>query len=476
MSTTLDFEQPLHDVQKSLEHYLRHCQETGQDTELAREMLQDKLPALRQKIFARLTPWDKVQLARHPQRPYPLDLANRIFSDFLELHGDRRYADDRAIVGGFAKLDGRPVMLIATRKGRNLKQNIEANFGSGNPEGYRKALRLMKLADKANCPIVCLVDTPGAYPGVGAEERHIGESIATCIRDSFGLGVPIVSVITGEGGSGGALALCTANRLLVLQYAYYSVITPEGCSAILWRSDSDSPKAAAALKLTSSDLLQLHVADGVVPEPPGGAHTDYATTAANLKKALLEQLHELEPLTRETLKADRYNRFRAIGASAVNDDEAKVHIRAAQATDIDAIEEFFRPFVAQKQILPRSKEDILLQLTNFRIAVSSEGKVVGVVSLRDFEDGLCEIRSLAVAHDYDGKGLGSRLIQAAVELAKSRQAKRVFTLTMRPRLFQRQAFTPVCIMRFPEKVQNDCLTCPKRANCDETCLLLEINQ
>ena len=372
MPTTLDFEQPLHDVQKSLEHYLRHCQATGQDTELAQEMLHNKLPALRQKIFDHLTPWDKVQLARHPQRPYPLDLAERIFSDFLELHGDRRYADDRAIVGGFAKLNGRPVMLIATRKGRNLKQNIEANFGSGNPEGYRKALRLMKLADKANCPIICLVDTPGAYPGIGAEERHIGESIATCIRDSFGLGVPIISVITGEGGSGGALALCTANRLLVLQYAYYSVITPEGCSAILWRSDSDSPKAAAALKLTSADLMQLHVADGVVPEPPGGAHTDYGAMAANLKKAILEQLHELEHLTRDKLKADRYNRFRAIGAYAGEDEEVK--IRAAVETDIAAIAEFFLPFVEQKLILPRSQEDIRRQLANFRIALTAESK------------------------------------------------------------------------------------------------------
>jgi len=219
MTPLLEFEQPLAELEASINKYIAFCHKKGLDKNEAKTMLEECLPDLRSRIYGNLTAWDKVQVARHVERPYPLDYCNMIFSDFMELHGDRRYADDQAICGGFARLGERTVMLIMTRKGRNLQENIKCNFGSAHPEGYRKAQRLMKLADKAKCPIICLVDTAGAYPGVGAEERHIGEAIAVSIQDMFRLSVPVISVITGEGGSGGALALAIANRVLVMEYA-----------------------------------------------------------------------------------------------------------------------------------------------------------------------------------------------------------------------------------------------------------------
>ena len=260
-----------------------------------------------------LSPWEKIQLTRHPQRPHPQEYVQEIFTDFLELHGDRRFADDRTLIGGFAKLERQPVMVLATQKGRNLKQNMEFNFGSALPEGYRKALRLMQLANKAQCPVITFIDTPGAYPGIGAEERHIGEAIALNLREMFRLSVPVICVVTGEGGSGGALGIAVGNRVLMQEYAYYSVITPEGCAAILWRTNDAIPKAAEALHLTSSDLLELGVADEVVEEPNGGAHQDFPEAARLLKLAILRHLAELQKLTPEQLREDRYNRFRRLG-------------------------------------------------------------------------------------------------------------------------------------------------------------------
>lgn len=473
MTINLDFEQPLIDLEGTIDAYLKFCHDKALDDSTAIDLRNAKLPAVRDAILSALTPWDKVQLARHPQRPYPMDLANLIFTDFLELHGDRRYADDRAIIGGFAKLDGMDIMLIATQKGRNLKQNIESNFGSAHPEGYRKALRLMKLADKAGCPVICLLDTPGAYPGVGAEERHIGEAIAENLREMFKIKVPVISVITGEGGSGGALGLAIANKVLVMQYAYYSVITPEGCSAILWRTDACTPKAAEALKLTSDDLLNMKVTDKVVPEPVGGAHRDWSQAAVLLKNELLYQLQSLGNLSAEALLAQRYDRFRALGIFR-EQQHASFTLRPATRNDVKLIFDFFQPFILKKQILPRSLHDINKYLENITVAVDKEGVIIGTIALRDFKDGLHEIRSLAVSDKFEGHGIGSALIREAISLAKKRNGKRVFTLTMRPKLFQRQGFAPVSIMRFPQKVQKDCLSCPKKEQCDEIALSLDI--
>lgn len=259
-----------------------------------------------------LTPWERVRLARHPNRPYTLDYIERMFTDFMEFHGDRRFADDPAIVGGFARLDGDPVMVIGTQKGRNTKENVFRNFGCPHPEGYRKALRLMKLAQLANIPVVTLIDTPGAFPGVASEERHIGEAIAVNLRSMFALTVPVVCTVIGEGGSGGALGIGVGNRILIMENAYYSVITPEGCAAILWKDRAYSEKAAEALHLTARDLKKLGLVDRIVKEPSGGAHQDYDQAAVLLKKALIEELKELRTMTPEALKQVRYERFRRI--------------------------------------------------------------------------------------------------------------------------------------------------------------------
>ncbi len=310
----LQFEKTLQELDSSftrLRNSCRHHDDGSLDGSLSR--LEQQIEELRRKSYQSLTPILRVQMARHPQRPYPLDYVERLFQNFTELHGDRRFADDAAIFGGFALFEERPLMVIGTRKGRNLKENVEYNFGSANPEGYRKAWRLMVLADKCRCPIVTLVDTPGAYPGIAAEERHIGESIACNLRDMFRLTVPVVSVITGEGGSGGALGLSLGNRVLVLENAYYSVITPEGCAAILWRSADCADKAAAALHLTSGELLKFGIVDEVVPEPLGGAHRDWDLAAENLRRALHESLDALRAQTPAELRNGRYEKFRAMG-------------------------------------------------------------------------------------------------------------------------------------------------------------------
>ena len=308
----LDFEKPIYEMEEKLAEWEK--MEKEQSMDLAEELrsLRNKIEETRKNIYSNLTPWQKVQMARHVARPYTLDYIERIFTDFLEFHGDRRYADDPAIVGGFAKLDNMPVMVIGTQKGRNTKDNVFRNFGCPHPEGYRKALRLMKMAEVAKTPIITFIDTPGAFPGIASEERHIGEAIAVNLREMFALKVPVIAVVIGEGGSGGALALGVGNTIMILENAYYSVITPEGCAAILWKDRAYSEKAAEALRLTAKDLRELGLVDTIVKEPLGGAHKDYDKMASYLKKALKEELKKLEALSPEKLCDARYEKFRKI--------------------------------------------------------------------------------------------------------------------------------------------------------------------
>ena len=278
-----------------------------------REKLEKKLEKLKADLFTNLTDWQRTQLARHPKRPYTLDYLERICERFDELHGDRRFGDDAAIVAGMGWIDGNPLMIIGQQKGRDTKQKILRNFGMPKPEGYRKALRLMKLAEKFQRPILCLIDTPGAYPGVDAEERGQAEAIARNLLEMAKLEVPVVAVVLGEGGSGGALALGVADRVLMMENAIYSVISPEGCASILWKDPTQAPKAAAALKLTAPHLLELGVIDGIVKEPLGGAHSNFDAAAAALKEAIVEAFSELSELSAEQLVEERYQKFARIG-------------------------------------------------------------------------------------------------------------------------------------------------------------------
>lgn len=311
----LEFEKPIAELQRKLEELKQHSQaaELGLDLHQEIALMEKKLAETRRAVYSHLNPWQRVQLARHPKRPYALDYLRTVFTDFEELHGDRRFADDRAMVGGFARLDGRKVMVIGTQKGRDTKENILRNFGSAHPEGYRKALRLMQLADKFGLPVITLIDTAGAYPGVGAEERHIAEAIAVNLREMSVLGVPLIGVVIGEGGSGGALGIGVTDRVLILENAYYSVISPEGCAAILWKDRAAAPKAAAALKITANDLLELELVDEVIPEPLGGAHNDLEATAAALKPVLIRHLDEVTALSEEERLHRRYAKYRAFG-------------------------------------------------------------------------------------------------------------------------------------------------------------------
>lgn len=311
----LDFEKPIVELQRKLEE-LKQQPETNTlgvsfDDEIGQ--IERKIEETRRQVFANLTPWQRVQLARHPKRPYTLDYLKLGFSDFRQLHGDRLFSDDHAVVGGFARLDDHRVVVVGTQKGRETKENILRNFGSAHPEGYRKALRLMRLADKFGLPIITFIDTAGAYPGIGAEERHIAEAIAVNLREMMLLEVPIIAVVVGEGGSGGALGIGVANRVLILENAYYSVISPEGCAAILWKDRAATMKAAAALKITANDLLQLGLVDEIVPEPLGGAHNDPKTTVASLKSVLLKHLAEVMELAPAARLKQRYDKFRAYG-------------------------------------------------------------------------------------------------------------------------------------------------------------------
>src|ERR1700689_5003837 len=278
MKHQLDFEKPITELQNKLDELRQHPEKhsLGISFEEEIQIIEKKLEETRRQIFLNLTAWQRVQLARHPKRPYTLDYINHAFTDFQELHGDRLFADDRAMVGGFANLGEHRIVVIGTQKGRDTKENILRNFGSAHPEGYRKALRLMRLANKFSLPIISLIDTSGAFPGVAAEERHVAEAIAVNLREMMLLEVPIVAIVIGEGGSGGALGIGVADRVLILENAYYSVISPEGCAAILWKDRAAASKAAEALRITARNLLELGIVDGVVQEPLGGAHNDTA--------------------------------------------------------------------------------------------------------------------------------------------------------------------------------------------------------
>jgi len=311
MSDALEFERPLLELENRIAE-LR----ASDDAQAARDeigRLEERLKRLRQKVYGSLTPWQRAQLARHPKRPHTLDLFRLLLEDFIELHGDRVFGDDKAIVGGLARFEGDPVVAIGHQKGRDTRENIARNFGMPHPEGYRKALRLMELGAKFRKPIITFIDTPGAYPGLGAEERGQAEAIARNLREMAGLGTPIVCVVTGEGGSGGALAIGVANRVLMLEHAIYSVISPEGCAAILWGEATKAPEAAELMRITAPDLLKLGVIDGIVPEPTGGAHRNWEETAENLRGPLRDALWELRSRTPEELVAERYEKFRKIG-------------------------------------------------------------------------------------------------------------------------------------------------------------------
>src|SRR5580692_11421304 len=315
MKHQLDFEKPIIELQNKLEDLRQHPEKhsLGISFEEEIQLIEKKLEETRRQIFSNLTPWQRVQLARHPHRPYTLDYLKNAFSGFQELHGDRLFAEDHAMVGGFAKLGDHPVMIIGIQKGRDTKENILRNFGMAHPEGYRKALRLMRLANKFGLPIITFIDTPGAYPGVAAEERHISEAIAVNLREMTLIEVPIIAAVIGEGGSGGALGIGVADRVLLMENAYYSVISPEGCAAILWKDRANTAKAAAALKITANDLLHLKLVDEIVPEPLGGAHTDPAGTAANLKAHLLNNLEAIQALSVPERLKKRYQKFRSHG-------------------------------------------------------------------------------------------------------------------------------------------------------------------
>jgi acetyl-CoA carboxylase carboxyl transferase subunit alpha len=309
----LDFERPIAELEGKIED-LRRLSEL-QQVDFSEEilLLEKKAAALCEEVFSRLTPWQRCQIARHPNRPYTLDYIRMLMTDFIELHGDRAFGDDKAIVGGLARLDGMPVVVIGHQKGRDTKEKIARNFAMANPEGYRKALRLMKLAERFRKPVVTLVDTPGAYPGIGAEERGQAEAIAYNLREMSELRTPIVVVVTGEGGSGGALGIAVGDSILMLEYAIYSVISPEGCASILWRSPTKAPDAADALGLTAETLKRLNLIDEIVPEPMGGAHRNPEEMAATLKGYLLKELSRLGQASPDELLEARYEKFRRMG-------------------------------------------------------------------------------------------------------------------------------------------------------------------
>ena len=314
-SFALDFERPLLELERKIDQ-LKSLAGTA-DFTAEIQKLEKKARRLQSEIFSDLSRWQVTQLSRHPQRPYFLDYVQLLFTDFFELAGDRSYGEDPSIVGGWARLDGRPVMLLGHQKGRNTKENMVRNFGMPRPEGYRKARRLMELADRFGRPVLTFVDTPGAYPGIGAEERGQAEAIAVNLEVMSRLHVPVVSVVIGEGGSGGALAIAVANRVLMLENSIYSVISPESCSSILYRDTTKAEKAADALKLTARDLLELKVVDELVPEPEGGAHRDPARAAESVGRVLRKHLQALLPLDGPALVEDRYRKFRAMGPFAL---------------------------------------------------------------------------------------------------------------------------------------------------------------
>jgi len=311
MPDELEFEKPLLELENRIAELRASEEPLEARDEIAK--LEERLGRQQQRVYSSLTAWQRAQIARHPKRPHTLDLVNLLLEDWVELHGDRVFGDDKAIVGGLATFDGEPVVLIGHQKGRDTRENIARNFGMPHPEGYRKALRLMQLAGKFGKPIITFIDTPGAYPGLGAEERGQAEAIARNLREMAGLRTPVICVVTGEGGSGGALAIGVGNRVLMLEYAIYSVISPEGCAAILWGDAAKAPEAAELMRVTAPDLLKLGVIDAIVPEPVGGAHRNWEAAAASLRAALRDQLWQLKSKSEAELIEERHEKFRRIG-------------------------------------------------------------------------------------------------------------------------------------------------------------------
>jgi len=309
----LEFEKPIVNLERQLAELRDRAADSDIDMSSEMKRIEDKLTKMKGEVYRNLSPWQRVQIARHTQRPFMLDYVEHSFDDFLELHGDRHIGEDEAMPGGFARIEGRRIVVIGHQKGRDTKENLRRNFGSANPEGYRKALRLMRMAEKFGLPIVTLIDTPGAYPGIGSEERNIAEAIAFNLREMMMLRVPIVAVVIGEGGSGGALGIGVADRVLMMENSYYSVISPEGCAAILWKDRKYATEAATALKLSAADLMELGIIDEVIPEPMGGAHHDHVAAANNLKKQVIRQLTELSAIDHDTLLEQRYQKFRGFG-------------------------------------------------------------------------------------------------------------------------------------------------------------------
>src|SRR5438309_25484 len=309
----LDFEKPIFELQRRLQDLKAHSDEHDVDLDSAVGAIEAKLRQTRREIYGNLTAWQRVQIARHVQRPFALDYIERCFTNWTELHGDRRFADDKAMPSGLAMLGTQRCVVITHQKGRNTKENVMRNFGCAHPEGYRKALRLMRLGEKFGMHVISLIDTPGAFPGIGSEERHISEAIAVHLREMMRLRVPVIAAVIGEGGSGGALGIGVADHVLILEDAYYSVISPEACSAILWRDRRHAAEAAEALKLTAQDLLKLEVVDEIVPEPEGGAHRDYDSVAANVGAALRRVLEGISKIPADELLEKRYRKFRSLG-------------------------------------------------------------------------------------------------------------------------------------------------------------------
>ena len=310
--SALEFEKPIVEIQKKLDE-LHKLSSKHADFGPEIRNLEQKLEGVKSKVYKNLNAWQRIQIARHPKRPYTLDYIRFMMTDFVELHGDRYFADDFAMIGGFAKIDGEQVAVIGHQKGRDTSENVKRNFGCAHPEGYRKAIRIMRLAEKFGLPVLIFIDTPGAYPGIGAEERGQAQAIAENLRDMTGLKTPIVATVIGEGGSGGALGVGVADYIIILQNAYYSVISPEGCASILWRSATKAPEAAEALKLTGEHLIKFGIVDEIIPEPLGGAHNDPESVAALLKESILKQLKRLKGLSIQELTDKRYEKFRAIG-------------------------------------------------------------------------------------------------------------------------------------------------------------------
>lgn len=312
-SYVLEFEKPLRELSKQLDGLRQQSLETGVDLAGEITAIESKIETTQREIYSALTPWQRVQIARHPRRPYALDYVNLVCEGFQELHGDRQFKDDQALIGGTAFFEGKSVMIVAQQKGRDTKEKIARNFGMPQPEGYRKALRLMKLAEKFGLPLLCFIDTPGAYPGIESEARHVSEAIAVNLREMAMLKTPSIAVIVGEGGSGGALGIGVTDRVLIFENSYYSVISPEGCAAILWKDGAAAPKAAEALKLNAATLQPLGVVDEVIPEPMGGAHYNPEQAAATLKEAMSRHMSELRAMEPASLLDTRYDRYRKLG-------------------------------------------------------------------------------------------------------------------------------------------------------------------